>query len=71
MLTVNSLSEVATLMGERGWLPGMVKTPPSLHLMLSLHHKDAMDTYLRDVAESVATVRASSGGRPATQATYA
>lgn len=65
------MGEVATSMGERGWLPGMVKTPPSLHLMLSLHHKDAMETYLRDVAESVATVRANSGGRPATQATYA
>ena len=65
------MGEVATAMAERGWLPGMVKTPPSLHLMLSLHHRDAREDYLRDLAASVAAVRAAAGTRVATAATYA
>ena len=65
------MGEVATAMAERGWLPGQVKTPPSLHLMLSLHHRDARARYIADVAESVAAVRAAKGSRSSTQATYA
>ena len=64
------IGEVATAMAERGWLPGMVKTPPSLHLMLSLHHRDAREAYLRDLAASLAAVRAAAGARVATTAAY-
>lgn len=54
------MAQVATLMGERGWIPGMVRRPPSLHLMLSLHHDKAQDAYVRDLAACIATVRAGS-----------
>ncbi len=39
------MAKVASLMAERGWLPGQVRTPPSLHLMLSLHHAPARGAY--------------------------
>lgn len=51
------MGKVATLMSERGWLPGQLKAPRSLHLMLSLHHGPAREAYLGDVAECVALVR--------------
>jgi glutamate/tyrosine decarboxylase-like PLP-dependent enzyme len=51
------MGQVAALMSERGWLPGLLKTPPSLHLMLSLHHAKAREIYLADVADCVARVR--------------
>ncbi len=64
------MAQVATMLGERGWVPGMVRTPPSLHLMMSLHHAGARDAYVRDVADSVAAVRRGSNAA-ATVATYA
>jgi sphinganine-1-phosphate aldolase len=65
------MAQVATLLAEHGWVPGQVRTPPSLHLMLSLHHAAAREAYVRDVAACVAAVRAQGGTRPATEATYA
>jgi hypothetical protein len=56
-------------MSERGWLPGMVRDPPSLHLMLSLHHAPARVAYVRDVAASVEAVR-KDASVSATQAVY-
>ena len=44
-------SHGATWSTWRGWLPGMVKTPPSLHLMLSLLHESARQAYLANLAE--------------------
>ena len=55
---------------ERGWLPGQVTTPPSLHLMLSLQHSGARERYLGDLTDSVAVVRAERGARVATPARY-
>jgi hypothetical protein len=52
------MGRVATLMGERGWLPGVVREPPSLHLMLSMQHEGARESYIRDVADCVGEVRA-------------
>ena len=57
------MGQVSTRLGELGWVPGMVRTPPSLHLMMSLHHADAREAYVRDVASCVAAVRA--GGQEA------
>jgi glutamate/tyrosine decarboxylase-like PLP-dependent enzyme len=51
------MGKVATRLGERGWVPGMVRTPASLHIMMSLHHADAREAYVRDVAAAVAAVR--------------
>jgi glutamate/tyrosine decarboxylase-like PLP-dependent enzyme len=52
------MGRVATLMGERGWLPGVVREPPSLHLMLSMQHEGARESYIRDVADCVGEVKA-------------
>jgi len=55
------MSAVAGRLAQRGWLPGQVREPPSLHLMLSLHHAAALPAYLRDVGECIAAVRAEGG----------
>ena len=65
------MGKVASLMGERGWLPGMVRRPPSLHLMLSLHHAAAREAYLADVAACVAAVRSGAAKVEAARASYA
>jgi hypothetical protein len=57
-------------MSERGWLPGQLKAPRSLHLMLSLHHGPAREAYLSDVAESVALVRSGETKAKASGANY-
>ena len=62
--------KVASLMAERGWLPGTLQTPPSLHLMMSMHHEGARGSYVRDVAECVAAVRQGSAAQAAA-ASYA
>ena len=64
------MGKVATLMNERGWLPSQLKTPPSLHLMLSLHHGPAREAYVRDVAECVELVRHGRADASATSAQY-
>ena len=64
------MGKVASLMGERGWLPGMVRRPPSLHLMLSLHHAGARDAYVADLAACVAAVREGAVKAKATRAAY-
>jgi glutamate/tyrosine decarboxylase-like PLP-dependent enzyme len=65
------MGKVASLIGERGWLPGMVRRPPSLHLMLSLHHAGAREAYVADVAACVAAVRSGAAKVEATRASYA
>jgi glutamate/tyrosine decarboxylase-like PLP-dependent enzyme len=57
--------KVASLMAERGWLPGTLERPPSLHLMMSMHHEGAREAYVRDVGECVAAVRAGSATQAA------
>jgi glutamate/tyrosine decarboxylase-like PLP-dependent enzyme len=51
------MAQVATLLAARGWVPGQLRTPPSLHLMLSLHHGPARAAYVADVAACVAELR--------------
>jgi len=55
------MSRVAEGLQKRGWVPGMLKDPPGLHLMMSLLHAEARADYLRDLAASAAEVRATSG----------
>jgi sphinganine-1-phosphate aldolase len=52
---------VGELMATRGWLPGLVREPKAMHLMLSMLHAPARDDYLRDLRDSVAQVRSESG----------
>ncbi|KAI9007849.1 pyridoxal-dependent decarboxylase [Hyaloraphidium curvatum] len=48
-----SADAIAAGMARRGWVPGMVRQPPGLHLMLSLLHEGAVEEYVRDLRESV------------------
>ncbi len=64
------MGQVATLLSRRGWVPGMVRTPLSLHIMMSLHHAAAREAYVDDVRQSVAEVRAASRAA-SMQASYA
>ena len=48
-------------MAARHWIPGMVRTPPGLHLMMSLLHEPAREPYLRDLAASVAAAKPATG----------
>ena len=47
---------VGEAMAQRGWLPGLVREPRAMHLMLSMLHEPACDDYLRDLRECVAHV---------------
>jgi sphinganine-1-phosphate aldolase len=64
------MGQVAQLMSDRGWVPGMVRTPSSLHMMMSLHHEDCREAYVADVAACVRDVRARSNAA-SMQASYA
>ena len=55
------MARVAEGMQKRGWVPGMLKAPHGLHLMLSMLHAEARPDYLRDLAASADEVRATSG----------
>lgn len=60
---------VGERMAARGWLPGLVREPPAMHLMLSMLHEPARDDYLRDLEASIAEVRAQ-GDAPRATVTY-
>jgi len=49
--------QVGERMASRGWLPGMVREPKSMHLMLSMLHAPALDDYLADMRASIDEVR--------------
>lgn len=49
--------EVAAGMERRGWVPGLVRQPPGLHLMMSLLHEPVRERYLADLAEATAAAR--------------
>jgi len=52
---------IAAGMAARHWVPGMVRTPPGLHLMMSLLHEPAREDYLRDLAAAVAEAKPAAG----------
>lgn len=45
---------VADKMAARGWLPGLTRNPPGMHLMASLLHEPVREAFLADLAASVA-----------------
>ncbi|MBU2534174.1 MAG: aminotransferase class V-fold PLP-dependent enzyme [Alphaproteobacteria bacterium] len=53
--------EVAELMKEKGWTPGLLQQPKAIHRMMSMLHVPAMADYLRDLGCAVAAARGSSG----------
>ena len=52
---------VAKQMAGSDWVPGLTQRPKGMHAMLSMLHAPARETYLRDLAAAVATVRADGG----------
>lgn len=56
------MGAVAAGMEARGWVPGLVRDPPGLHLMMSLLHEPARERYLGDL-------RAAATGAPSARGT--
>lgn len=44
---------VADAMAERGWVPGLLRDPPGMHMMMSLLHEPARERYLAHLAQAV------------------
>ena len=61
---------VSEVMAARGWLPGLVREPRAMHLMLSMLHAPAREDYLRDLRDAVAQVRQESGKTAKVDVTY-
>jgi sphinganine-1-phosphate aldolase len=61
---------VGEVMATRGWLPGLVREPHAMHLMLSMLHAPALEDYLRDLRDAVAQVRKESGKAAKVDVTY-
>ena len=55
------MDSVAAGMTRRNWVPGMVRTPPGLHLMMSLLHEPAREPYLADLRASVTEAEPAKG----------
>lgn len=57
---------VADGLAARGWLPGLIRKPKGIHMMLSMLHSDAISDYLRDLKHAVETATATdTSGRSA------
>jgi glutamate/tyrosine decarboxylase-like PLP-dependent enzyme len=61
---------VGEVMATRGWLPGLVREPHAMHLMLSMLHAPAIEDYLRDLRDAVAEARKESGKTASVDVTY-
>ena len=61
---------VGELMATRGWLPGLVREPKAMHLMLSMLHAPARDDYLRDLRDAFTQVRSEDGTTAKVDVTY-
>ena len=61
---------VGELMAPRGWLPGLVREPKAMHLMLSMLHAPARDDYLCDLQDSITQVRSEKGTTTKVDVTY-
>lgn len=61
---------VAEIMGEKGWLPGLVQRPHAIHRMMSMIHEPALDEYLSDLRAAVGVVRQSEPAAATIKATY-
>lgn len=61
---------VAERMQSRGWLPGLVRAPRAMHLMLSLLHEPVQAEYLEHLRTAVAEVRAGLAGGEQMRASY-
>ncbi len=61
---------VGEVMAARGWLPGLVRDPHAMHLMLSMLHAPAREDFLRDLSDAVGLVRSETGKPAKVDVTY-
>lgn len=57
-------------MARRGWIPGVVREPFGLHLMISMLHAPAREDYVRDLRASIHDARTTGTRQPGAEATY-
>ena len=62
------MGSVADGMAARGWIPGLVRRPPGLHMMMSLLHEPVRERYLADLRAAVAEAAPARGA--SVQAVY-
>jgi glutamate/tyrosine decarboxylase-like PLP-dependent enzyme len=53
------MASVARFMEKRGWVPGMVRRPPGLHIMASLLHEGVREQYMSDLQAAVSSATVS------------
>ena len=61
---------VGQAMAGRGWVPGLVRKPPALHMMMSMLHAPARERYVHDLVDATTEVLRSPAGGSQLQATY-
>jgi sphinganine-1-phosphate aldolase len=61
---------VAELMAERGWVPGLVRRPPALHMMMSMLHEPAREAFVSDLAAATERSRSDPGIAASLRSTY-
>ncbi len=61
---------VADEMKARGWLPGMTRHPKGLHIMLSMFHAPALESYIADLQQAVESARSNTAGKAQSEAVY-
>ncbi len=64
------IHRVAEELAGKGWLPGLLREPKALHMMMSLIHEDSRATYVADLKEAVAAVKAGAGDKAKIAVTY-
>jgi len=60
---------VTERMQTRGWVPGLTRNPPGMHLMLAMHHEPALPQYFDDLKASIAEVK-EAGAKGTIKAVY-
>jgi glutamate/tyrosine decarboxylase-like PLP-dependent enzyme len=64
------MQAVSEGMARRQWVPGVVRQPFGLHLMLSMLHAPAREHYVRDLRAAIAEARTKPARRAGVDATY-
>lgn len=65
--TAVDMAAVAEGIAACGWVPGLVRKPPGLHIVASLLHEGARERYLCDLANAVAAAPPAVGTEVAAQ----
>lgn len=58
------------MLSGKGWIPGLVRKPPALHMMMSMYHETGRKDYLDDLRAAVGVVRQEPKAKATIKATY-